>query len=791
MQVLKSVAFLLLCLIVLQADAQQNKKNTLSGFVRESGSGEFLIGASIYVPKYKTGTTANAYGFFSITLPADTFDIIVSYVGFTTKAFRIDLRNPAELTVELSQQTALKEVVISADKYQKLSETTRMSVIEIPVEQVRDIPALLGEKDVLKVIQLLPGVQKGSEGNSGLYVRGGGPDQNLIILDDAIVYNAFHLFGFFSLFNGDALRSIELTKGGFPARYGGRLSSVLDMSMKEGNKESYHGDIGIGIVSSRATFEGPIKKKKSSFLVSGRRTYIDALYRPFLPSGYDGGYYFYDLNAKVNYEFSEKDRIFVSSYFGRDRFFFSSTIGGDFSGGISWGNATATVRWNHLYSPKVFSNTSFIFSDYSFTNYIESSFDNQSFKLEYSSGIRDWSVKHDIDFRPNPRHTIKAGAHAIYHTFTPNALVVEGTDVGDGLNKVTRVYAWENALYIEDEIKVGQRWRFNPGVRLTHFAPQNTAYFNIEPRLNMAYQLKHDWALKASYADMNQYIHLLSNTGVGLPTDLWVPSTDILKPQHSRQVAGGVVKDFEKHKFSVSLEGYYKKSDRIIAYREGASFLDAAGGDYENAEFNWERNVTSGQGWSYGAELLIQKKTGRFTGWIGYTLSWTQLQFDELNNGKTFYARYDRRHDLSLVGIYKLKKEQPGKNGLTLSSTWVYGTGNAITLPIGEYNAPIHQPGKSTNQYMSQYVSQYTGRNQFRMAPYHRWDIGLQIHKKNPKTVRTIEISLYNAYSRQNPFFYYIGSKSGGLSPSSGSDRVLKQISLFPIIPSISWNLKF
>ncbi|MCE2786539.1 MAG: TonB-dependent receptor [Sphingobacteriales bacterium] len=782
----------LLTLVCLAGKGQQVNKNTLSGYIRESGSGEFLIGATVYIPKYKNGTVANVYGFYSITLPADTFEIIVSYVGYTTRAFRIDLRSPVNFNIDLERATTLQEVVISANKYQKQSETTQMSVIEIPVSQVKDIPALLGEKDVLKVIQLLPGVQKGSEGNSGLYVRGGGPDQNLIILDDAIVYNAFHLFGFFSLFNGDALRSIELVKGGFPARYGGRLSSVLDMSMKEGNKESYHGDVGIGLISTRATFEGPLKKTKSSFLVSGRRTYADALYRPFLPSGYDGGYYFYDLNVKLNYEFSEKDRIYLSGYFGRDKFFFSSKEGANlFEGGINWGNATATLRWNHLYNNKLFSNTSLIFSDYTFENYITTTFETQKFMLRYSTGIQDWSFKHDIDYRPAPAHSIRAGVHAIYHRFTPNALVVEDNAATEQINNVRRLYAWENAVYIEDVIKVGSRVRLNPGIRLTHFAPKEKSYINLEPRLNIAYQFKSDIALKASYAIMNQYIHLLSNTGVGLPTDLWVPSTNNLNPQRSQQVAAGIVKDFEEKEFSVSVEGYYKKSDGIIAYKEGASFLEAQGADESGATFNWEQNVTSGQGWSYGLELFVQKKTGRFTGWIGYTLSWTQLQFDELNNGNKFYARYDRRHDLSLVGMYKLRKEEKNKNGISLASTWVYGTGNAITLPIGDYNAPVHQPGNALPAGFNYYVSQYTGRNDFRMAPYHRWDIGVQFLKKFPKYVRTIEVSVYNLYSRQNPFFYFIGSKDGGFLPGRANERVLKQVSLFPIIPSISWNIKF
>lgn len=771
--------------IALQASAQQRK--VISGFIKEKSGKELLIGASVAVPKYKTGTVTNQYGFFSMSLPVDTFELVVTYVGYAPKAYRIDLKEDTELNVELEEFKALNEVVVSADKQtSRLAESTRMSVIEIPVSQIKDIPALFGEKDVLKVIQLLPGVQKPSEGSSGIYVRGGGPDQNLIILDDATVYNAFHLFGFFSLFNGDALKSIELTKGGFPARYGGRLSSVIDMSMKEGNKQELHGEAGIGLISSRLLLEGPIVKNKSSFLVSARRTYIDVLTLPFQSANDQGGYYFYDLNAKANYEINTKNKLYVSGYFGRDKFYFKSKTGGDVNaGGITWGNATGTLRWNYLYSNRLFANTSFIFSDYQFGIFEEATYNESKYQLSYTSGIRDYTLKHDLYFRPSNNHTIRGGVQFIRHMFTPTAVVTKDDFTGENTNKKNQIGSFENAVYAEDDIRIGSKFRINPGLRITHFNAGKNNYVNAEPRLSTSYNIRKDIAVKASFAVMNQYIHLLSNTGLGLPTDLWVPSTNNLKPQQSWQLAAGIAKDFIEKDFGISIEGYYKESKRIIAYKEGASFLALDNADA--FDYSWEQNITAGKGWSYGAEFLLQKKTGKFSGWIGYTLSWTQMQFDELNFGKKFWARYDRRHDISVVAIYKVKEQKDDKTGITVSATWVYGTGNAITLPVAEYMAPVNDPsgGRMYNGWANNAtVSQYTSRNDFRMAPYHRMDLSLQVSTKMRWWVRTFEFSVYNIYNRANPYFYFIGSDNNGL-------RVLKQISLFPIIPSVSWNIKF
>lgn len=761
------------------------KKYTISGYVKEAGSGELLIGATIYIPSLKTGTATNAYGFYSITIESDTFQLIVSYVGYSAKAFQINLDKNVNLDVEIAASNSLDEVQIVASRKPKISESTRMSVIEIPINQIKDIPALLGEKDALKVIQLMPGVQSGSEGNSGLYVRGGGPDQNLIILDDATVYNAYHLFGFFSLFNGDALNSIELTKGGFPARYGGRLSSVLDMKMKEGNKEELKGEVGVGILSSRLTLEGPIKKGKSSFLVSGRRTYIDALTRPFMPKDEQFGYYFYDLNAKVNYDFGGKNKVYLSGYFGKDKAS-ARYDGGDEESNLSWGNVTGTARWNHLFNEQLFANTSLIISNYDFAISNSSKYDTDEYEFRTSSGIRDYAFKIDLDYRPSPKHSIRAGLISTYHIFTPSAVVLKDEAIGSYRNDLTKIKALENGAYIEDDFTVNGRLKINGGLRISHFLNEDRNYFRLEPRISGRYFVGEDLSIKASFANMNQYIHLLTQTGLGLPTDLWVPATKRVAPQQSNQVALGVAKDISKHDLTLSFETYYKKSDNVIAYKEGASFLALdifeSEDEDENTDegLNWERNITSGQAWSYGAEILIQKKIGKFSGWIGYTLSFTQFQFDSLNNGEKFWARYDRRHDVSVVGIYQLKENTEKGKRITLSATWVYGTGNAITLPESQYNASTNT--ENGNYYTR--VSDYSAMNDFRMAPYHRMDIGAQFHKTKKRGERTWEISFYNLYNRQNPFFYYSDTNENG-------NTILKQVSLFPILPSISYSFKF
>ncbi len=754
---------------------------TISGVITEQGSGETLPGVSIYCPKSQSGTTSNNYGFYSISIPADSASLIFRMIGYEPIQIPINSKTTRKDIRLVKQDLELKEVEITADRTeQRVAEVTQMSSIEIPIDQIKKIPALFGEKDVLKVIQLLPGVQKGSEGSSGFYVRGGGPDQNLIILDDAVVYNASHLFGFFSIFNGDALKSVELIKGGFPARFGGRLSSVLEMQMKDGNKEKLQGEAGIGLISSRLSLEGPIKKDKSSFIVSGRRTYIDALIYPFLPADEKGGYFFYDFNAKAHFILNENDRLYISGYFGKDKFYFRSNAedGSVSRGSFLWQNATGTARFNHIINNKAFSNTSLIFSRYNLgINTIEEPKDGNDFELDFSSGIRDWTIKHDVDFFANPDHYIRTGIASTYHRFTPNAVVIKAGEDLPNVEDSERYDCLESGIYAEDDWKINSKLKVNAGLRLSHFLAGKKNYFGLEPRFSGRYLLRDNFSLKASYALMNQYLHLLSSTGVGLPTDLWVPATERVAPQRAHQVALGLARDIEKPALTATFEVYYKQMNRVIGYKEGASFLPA-GVIGDNSKVSWQDNVTSGQGTSYGAEWMLQRKSGKLTGWIGYTLSWTILQFDELNNGKPYFARYDRRHDLSIVAMYEIR---PGFN---LSATWVFGTGQAITLPLAEYYVTQHDPDQTDYNSYGAFVEDFGPKNSFRMAPYHRLDFAAQWSKKLKRSERTFELGVYNAYNRKNPFFYSVDRRADG-------SRYLSQISLFPILPSVSWTYKF
>lgn len=789
MQKLPKIALLLLMMQSTSVYAQQ--KSVISGYVRETGSRELLPGVNIYVPELKTGTVTNNYGFYSLSLPSGTYRITYSFVGYQSVVKDIIVNKNLNIDIELTSSILLEDIVISADKAERVSESNRMSTISMPVSQIRYVPALLGEKDVFKVLQLMPGVQKGSEGSSGLYVRGGGPDQNLIILDNAPVYNAFHLFGFFSIFNGDALKSVELTKGGFPARYGGRLSSVVEMTMKDGNKQKFAGEAGIGLISSRLLIEGPIKKDTSSFIVSARRTYIDILTRPFMPDDANGGYYFYDLNAKINYDLNRRHKLYLSVYFGRDKFQFIDRYSYDNSyyknkGGLFWQNATGTLRWNHQVSNKIFTNTSLIYSSYDLRIFNEEKDKYGTYSLKYNSGIRDFALKYDLEYHVSGNYLFRAGMSTTNHFFTPTAIVEKDSQtLYDFKNKIT-YNSQESGIYAENHININNKFQANAGLRFVHFTANKKSYYFLEPRLSMNYLIKEGLSAKAAFATMNQSIHLLSNTGIGLPTDLWVPSTDRISPQNSKQISAGLAQDLPEKNLIITLEGYYKWSKNNLGYKPGASFL--LPDDPTDAQsFTWQDNVTAGEGKSYGIELLMQKKTGKLSGWIGYTLSWTKLRFDEINFGEYFWARYDRRHDISIVAIYKLRKN------ITLSGTWVYGTGSAITLPLGEFPATNWSPLTQyiqDNQYYYEYynmVTDYGEVNSFRMKAYHRMDIAVQFHKQMKHHKRTWEIGFYNVYNRKNPFFYFIENEYDGQSSISK----LKQVSIFPIVPSITYNIVF
>jgi len=782
-----------LCCFLLAFSFLRAQKHTISGYVQDAQTGEKLIGAKVFDPILKMGAVTNTYGYYSITLETDTFQLTASYLGYQTYTEVFLLNKDLKVNLSLTpSDIEINAVEITAEE--SVSESANMGTIDVPVEQIKSLPALLGETDVIKVLQLLPGVQSGSEGSSGLFVRGGSPDQNLILLDGVPLYNVQHLFGFFSVFNADALKNVTLVKGGFPARYGGRLSAVLDINMKDGNMEEVHGEGMVGLIASKLTVEGPIKKGKTSFLVSGRRTYIDLLAQPLIRAASDGnssgGYYFYDVNAKVNHIFSDKDRIFLSGYMGRDRFYARDRYtyepgGGDsFTSetnfGLGWGNAIGALRWNHLFNPKLFGNLTLTASDYDFdvnaefkdTDVIAGEAQESSAKATYKSGIRDYSAKLDFDYYANPSNLIRFGAYGIHHTFTPGVSQFQIESGGVALDtsigsQVTR--GIETGVYIEDEIRVGERFRANVGVHASGFSVNKKFYYSVQPRFTSRYFIDGNWAVKGSFATMAQYLHLLTNSNIGLPTDLWVPATDRIRPQTSWIGSVGLARTFTEQNLEFSVEGYYKHMDNVIAYKEGAAFLDI--------DEDWQDKIEVGTGWSYGLEALLQRKKGKTTGWIGYTLSWTNRQFDNLNDGNVFPFKYDRRHDFSMALTHRFNDR------IDVGMTYVYGTGYAVTLPVAQsLTGQVSPLSVFSNVTPRQIIEE---RNGYRMRNYHRLDLGVNFTKEKKKFSRTWSLGVYNAYSRLNPFFLYFDE-----DPQT-DQTVLRQVSLFPIIPSIAYKFKF
>jgi len=782
--------YLIIFLFVLgcsQASAQ--KKYTISGYIKDSLNGETLIGAAITVQGQAKGISSNLYGFYSITLDEGDYTLICSFIGYRYKAVSLRLTADTRINFEVLPKIYLsEEVVVSAKKRDANVKNAQMGKFTLPMDQIKSLPAFLGEVDLLKTIQFLPGVRNAGEGSAGIYVRGGGPDQNLILLDDAPVYNTGHLFGFFSIFNADAIKNVTLIKGGMPAQYGGRLSSVLDVSMKEGNNQKLQVDAGIGVIASRLSIQGPLKKNKSSFIISGRRTYIDALTKPFIKSTSQfkgSGYYFYDLNAKVNYAFSDKDRIYLSGYFGRDVF--------DFANGkqslkinIPWGNTTGTLRWNHIFNNKLFGNTTVVYNDYNFTfNALQN-----DFELKLASGIRDLSIKQDFDLYPYTGHKLKFGGIYTYHKFTPSVISGKQDSTVFKPNNAQIKFGHEAALYIQDDWEINEKIKVNAGLRYSLFQQAGPykiyetdengnrldstvfgrgkavkTYGGLEPRLTMRYALDDETSVKASVTRNLQYIHLVSNAGTTLPTDIWVPSTYKVKPQISWLYAAGLFKNFKDNMYETSVELYYKQMQNQIEYKEG--YTPTGLDDTENS-------FTFGKGWSYGAEFFINKTKGRLTGWMGYTLSWTWRKFAALNFGDKYPAKYDRRNDMSIVAMYELNKKWK------LSAAFVFGTGNAATLPQRFYIV-----GGILTQ-------EYSRINEYRLPAYHRFDFAATLTpKKNKKRKWKSEwvFSVYNAYNRRNPYFIYFDQTG---SPFNGTLEIqAKQVSLFPVIPAITWNVKF
>ncbi|MCF8253106.1 MAG: TonB-dependent receptor [Bacteroidia bacterium] len=767
---------------------------SISGYVKDSTTGETLIGASLRTKDGNSGTVTNAYGFFTLNLPSSVTEIICSYVGYQPKIISIATNKKQQYQISLAPRNKQeREVVITGERNNRNVQSTEMSRIELSGEKIKSLPVIFGEPDVLKAITLLPGIKSGGEASTGFYVRGGGPDQNLILMDEAVVYNPSHLFGFLSVFNSDAVKNIDIIKGGMPANYGGRLSSILNVNMREGNNQNFKYSGGIGLISSRISAEGPIKKGKSSFLVAARRTYIDVLARPFLPNQIKGNsYYFYDLNLKMNFILSDKDRLFISGYFGRDILDYQSQINDAVNFNFGWGNSTATLRWNHVFNPKLFVNTAVIFNRYELFNDFQ--FGSGGFNVR--SNLLDWNLKSDFTWSPIDKHQVKFGFNYTYHTFQPGILSgnIGSTDISQTIKKQ---FAHEYATYVLDEWKVNHRLTLNYGLRLVAFQlvgpytqneydpdtqlPTSNSisygkgetiafYPRIEPRINSTYLLSENSSIKASYTQTYQFLHLATTSGAQFPIDLWVPSSKLVQPQMARQYALGYYRNFKDNMYETSAEIYYKPMRNQIEFKPGANLF---------FNQNLENEMVFGQGLSYGLELFLRKKIGNFNGWIGYTWSKTTRQFDALNDGKPYFYRYDRTHDISVLLSYQFNKKWSG------NFVFVYGTGNATTLPDSRY-AYRFGVDPTTGEPKFIFIDKYSKVNSFRMPAYHRADISFTyLHKQTKKFESSWNFSIYNVYNRANPYFIYF-------YPDIKTQTVKAyMVYLFPIVPSVQWNFKF
>lgn len=749
---------------------------TVNGIVTDSLSGETLIGVTIkFSGKIQNGTSTNAYGFYSYKLSPGEYTMSASYVGYRTLVRAIRVNSDSRIDLNLFPDNSIDEVVVSAEKRNDNVVSAQMGIAKVNLNEIRDVPVLFGERDVLKTLQLLPGIKSAGEGNSGFYVRGGSTDQNLILLDEAPVYNASHLLGFFSTFNSDAIKDVNVFKGGMPAQYGGRLSSVLDIRMEDGNKKKYTAEGGVGLISSRLKIEGPLEKDRSSFMVSGRRTYADA----FLAFAKDSSVrkntlYFYDLNAKANYQIDNKNILYLSGYFGRDELGLNETFG------FGWGNATATLRWNHLYSNRLFSNTSLIYSNYNYV--IENFIEENNFKV--SSSIRDLNLKQDFQLSLSNSHNLRFGLDLISHTIAPGSITsAPGSSVNE--DTIERRKGNEVAAYISDEWEVNDKLNVVYGLRGSSFFLRGPGifntyssegiltkskaygsgelvedYFRVEPRLSASYILGASSSLKVSYTRNTQNLHLMSNSTATSPTDLYIMSSNNVKPEVADQVAGGYFRNFKDDKYEFSAELYYKTMQNQIEYRSGTDL---------RGNKNVEADLLYGEGRAYGVELFIKKRFGKLNGWLGYTLSKTERRFDDIDEGLWFLAKQDRTHDLSFVGIYK------ASDRWTLSSTFVYNTGNAVTFPAGKY------------QLNNQTYFYYSKRNSDRMPDYHRLDLAATLKAKPGKKLQSSwSLGFYNVYNRKNA--YAIDFQD---DPKDSSKTQAVKTTLFGIIPSITWNFKF
>ncbi|MDD4755261.1 MAG: TonB-dependent receptor [Prolixibacteraceae bacterium] len=767
--------FLISLLTVTHANAQS--QYVLSGNISDATSGENLTGATIVVEEISnTGGITNTYGFYSITVPEGRYSIRFQFIGYKTITIPLEVNKNIILDIELERAVfELGKVEVTSERADKNISSLEMGTVRMAPGQIESIPVIFGERDVMKTIQLTPGVKAAGEGNSGFHVRGGGIDQNLILIDEAPVYSASHLLGFFSVFNSDAIKNASLLKGAVPAEYGGRASSVMDIQMKEGNLKKLGIAGNIGLISSNITVEGPIQKDKSSFMISGRRTYADL----FLNFSKDddvrnSNLYFYDLNMKTNYKINNNNRIYLSGYVGRDDFGYKDEFGFD------WGSLTGTLRWNHIFSSRLFSNSSLIMSNYSYNIDLRRNLD-----VDIRSQIQDINVKQDFSFYMNSQNNIRFGANVIFHIILPGKITVNEMTSYVLPEDIAKRRAVEWVAYISNNHNLSDRLKLSYGLRYSLFSNIGPGEFyefdelgelvnttevdrrefyktqgGAEPRFAINYLFNRQNSLKASYNRMYQYLHLLTNTTTTTPTDMWLPSSNNVKPQVSDQVSLGYFKNFRSNEYESAIEVYYKNLKNQIDYKNGADLI------YNSTV---ESELVFGMGWAYGAEFMLKKKSGRVNGWISYTWSRTMRQFDEISNGNPFPARHDRTHDLSVVAMYDLSKK------LKLSATWVYYTGNAVTFPSGKYEID----GKI--------IGYYTERNGYRMPDYHRLDAGLVWQlKKTDKIESSWYFSVYNAYARENAYFIDFREKED----APGMAEAV-QVSLFRAIPSVSYRFRF
>ncbi|TLX78452.1 TonB-dependent receptor [Labilibacter sediminis] len=785
-------------ILILPQHKKQDEMFVVSGYVRAIKDGEVLIGSSVYESKKWVGTTSNNFGYYSLKLPKGDVVINSSFVGYNSEQRRFSLDRDTTINFDLSYNALIKEIPVVGFIAPEGINTTRTSTINVPVDQIKKVPSFLGEVDVVKTLQLLPGINSGSEGVSGLYVRGGGVDQNLYLLDDVPVYNISHLFGFFSVFNADAINNVTITKGGFPARYGGRLSSVIDIRMKDGNNEKLKGTASIGMMSSKLALDGPLFNDKTTFSISLRRSYFDLFAIPIQSSSDNKtAFFFYDSSAKVAHKFSDKSKIFFSFYGGRDKFYSkfnhneirnpnqpnggSGTINVNDESYSGWGNVVSSIRWNKVYNEKLFSNVSLAYSNYSyFVGYEEydvNSYDWNYFEQKYFSGITDVMAKIDFDYFYNPKHHIRFGGNYTYHTFNPGVDIIRKTLNNETLVDSTiggnNIFGKEIYFYLEDDFELTKRLKLNAGLHTSFYKAQNKTFSSWQPRISLRFLLSSKLALKAAYSEMTQYMHLLSSSSVSLPTDLWIPVTDEVHPQHADHFAVGAKWQW-KQGFDISVEGFYKNYTNLVSYSEDSEY-----GTFSNS---WENQLVYGDGYAKGIELLIHKKTGKFTGWFGYTLTKANHQFDLLNEGKEFPATNDRRHLIGIFGNYRFNER------VDISATWAYGTGSAITLPSQKYyNPALPSQGTLQNNTYSEYINEING---YRMPRFHRLDVGANFKKQVKLGERIWSVGLYNAYGRQNAFSVYFDTE---INESTGEEtRELKQLSIFPVpLPYVRYTLKF